>query len=144
MIKYALACEFDHAFEGWFGSSSDYDDQHARGLLECPLCGSKAVRKQVMAPSVAGTKAQRGLDQPSEAAREMMLQAAAEARQAVEDNFDYMGDAFAREARAIHEGKAEERGIYGEATGAEVRALIEDGVQIAPLPPKSKAKDELN
>lgn len=143
MIKYALSCEHDHAFEGWFGSSYDYDDQQARGILQCPVCGSGAVRKQIMSPAVAGTKGQRP-GPPPEAVREMVMQAVAKVRQTVEDNFDYVGDAFAKEARAIHDGQAEERGIYGEATGAEVRALIEDGVPVAPLPPKPKAKEELN
>ena len=143
MIKYALVCEHEHAFEGWFGASADYDDQHARGLLQCPVCGSAAVRKQIMAPAVAGTKAHRA-EVSSDKRREMAMHAAARIRREVETNFDYVGDAFAKEARAIHEGKSEERGIYGEASGAEVKALIEDGVPVAPLPPKPKAKDELN
>jgi hypothetical protein len=141
MIKYALVCEHDHDFEGWFAASTDYDDQHARGLLDCPTCGSKAVRKAIMAPAVAGTKAQHFAPAPSpEAMREMAMQV----RRQVEDNFDYVGENFAKEARAIHEGKAEERGIYGEATPAEVKALVEDGVPVAPLPPKPKGKGELN
>ena len=141
MIKYALLCEHEHDFEGWFAALADYDDQHARGLLECPTCGSKAVRKAIMSPAVAGTKAQHFAPAPSpEAMRDMALQV----RQQVEDNFDYVGDAFAKEARAIHEGKAEERGIYGEATPAEIKALVEDGVPVAALPPKPKGKDELN
>ena len=56
MIRYALTCEHDHAFEGWFGASDDFDDQQTRGLIDCPVCGSKAVRKQIMAPAVAGTR----------------------------------------------------------------------------------------
>jgi hypothetical protein len=143
VIKYALTCDHDHPFEGWFGSSADYDDQHMRGLLQCPLCGSAGVRKQIMAPAVAGTKA-RADAAPAETMHEMAMQAAAKVREAVEANFDYVGDAFAKEARAIHEGKSEERGIYGEATGAEVKALIEDGVPVAALPPKPKPKGELN
>ena len=144
MIKYALSCDHDHAFEGWFGSSSDYDDQAARGLLECPLCGSKAVRKQIMAPAVAGTKAQKAAPEPSAAMREMMMTAMGEVRRQVEENFDYVGDRFAKEARDIHDGKSEERGIYGEATPKEVKALIEDGVRIAPLPPAAPKKTEVN
>ena len=144
MIRYALLCEHGHDFEGWFGSSDDYEDQHARGLLECPVCGSMAVRKAIMAPSVSGTKAQGGAGQPGPEAREMMMQAAQEVRQHVEDNFDYVGDAFAREARAIHEGKSEDRGIYGEASGAEVRKLVDDGVPVAPLPPGPPKKREVN
>lgn len=143
MIRYALLCEHGHDFEGWFGASSDYEDQHARGLLECPVCGSKAVRKAIMAPAVAGTKAQR-VGEPPPQAQEMMMQAAQAVRQHVEDNFDYVGDAFASEARAIHDGKSEERGIYGEASGGEVRKLIEDGVPVAPLPPGPPKKREIN
>lgn len=144
MIKYALSCDHDHAFEGWFGSSSDYDDQAARGLLECPLCASKAVRKQIMAPAVAGTKAQKAAPEPTAAMREMMMTAMGEVRRQVEENFDYVGDRFAKEARDIHEGKSEERGIYGEASPKEVKALIEDGVKVAPLPPAAPKKTEVN
>lgn len=143
MIRYALVCEHDHDFEGWFGASGDYDDQQARGLLECPVCGSKAVRKAIMAPAVAGTRAQGGMQGPPDT-REMMMQAAQAVRKHVEDNFDYVGDAFAREARAIHEGRSEERGIYGEASGAEVKKLMDDGVPVAPLPPGPPKKTEVN
>jgi hypothetical protein len=144
MIKYALACDHDHAFEGWFGSSSDYDDQAARGLLECPLCASKAVRKQIMAPAVAGTKARTAAPEPNAQVREMMMTAMGEVRRQVEENFDYVGDRFAKEARDIHEGKSEDRGIYGEASPKEVKALIEDGVQVAPLPPAAPKKTDVN
>lgn len=144
MIKYALSCDHDHAFEGWFGSSSDYDDQAARGLLECPLCASKAVRKQIMAPAVAGTKAQKAAPEPSAQMREMMMTAMGEVRRRVEENFDYVGDRFAKEARDIHDGKSEDRGIYGEASPKEVKALIEDGVQVAPLPPAAPKKTDVN
>jgi hypothetical protein len=144
MIKYALSCDHDHAFEGWFGSSSDYDDQAARGLLECPLCASKTVRKQIMAPAVAGTKAQKAAPEPNAAVREMMMTAMGEVRRQVEENFDYVGDRFAKEARDIHDGKSEERGIYGEASPKEVKALVEDGVRIAPLPPAAPKKTDVN
>lgn len=144
MIKYALQCDGAHEFEGWFGSSTDYDDQAARGLVECPVCGSHAVSKQIMAPAVAGTKAQRAAPAPDPKMREMMMAAMGEVRRHVEDNFDYVGDAFAKEARAIHEGKSEERGIYGEASPTEVKALVEDGVRVAPLPPGPPKKTDVN
>ena len=153
MIKYALRCVFEHPFEGWFSASSDYDDQHARGLLECPLCGSRDIAKQIMAPAVRGTKAHRSsapdaapgaAPEPTPEARQMMMAAMGEVRRHVEENFDYVGDTFAREARDIHDGKSELRGIYGEATPAEVRGLLEDGVSVAPLPPKPIARDKLN
>lgn len=144
MIKYALQCDAAHEFEGWFGSSADYDDQAARGLVECPLCGSRGVSKQIMAPAVAGTKAQRSAPAVDPKMREMMMTAMGEVRRHVEDNFDYVGDAFAKEARAIHEGKSEERGIYGEASPTEVKALVEDGVRVAPLPPPAPKKTDVN
>ncbi len=142
MIRYALACEAGHLFEGWFGSSADYDDQAGRGLLECPVCGAKDVRKQIMAPAVVGAK-KRQLSAPDPKMRAMMMEAVGKVRRHVEDNFDYVGDAFAKEARAIHDGKSEDRGIYGEASPKEVKALVEDGVRIAPLP-KLPEDGELN
>ena len=145
MIRYALACDQDHRFEGWFSRSSDFDDQAGRGLVECPVCGSSAVKKQIMAPAVAGAK-KRGdaLPDVAGAKHAMMMEAMARVRAHVTDTFDYVGDTFAREARAIHEGKSEERGIYGEATVAEVKGLVEDGVPVAPLPPEPAKKTDVN
>lgn len=143
MIRYALACAAGHEFEGWFSGSADYDDQQTRGLVECPVCGSRQVGKQIMAPAVAGTKRTRS-EPPAAKAREMMMAAMAEVRRKVEAEFDYVGDAFAREARDIHEGRSEERAIYGEATPAEVKDLVADGVPVAPLPPAPPKKTELN
>ena len=147
MIRYARACEHEHPFEAWFGASTDFDDQAARGLVECPYCASREVRKQIMAPAVAGTRRRGGADLPVPAqAQAMMMEAMGRVRKHVQDNFDYVGDRFAREARDIHEGKSEERGIFGEATPTEVRALKEDGVPVAPLPPAAtpKPKEQLN
>jgi hypothetical protein len=143
MIRYALHCDLAHEFEAWFASSSDYDDQSARGLVQCPACGSSAVSKQIMAPAVTGTKKSAA---PELAAKmqTMMMQAAREVRSHVEQNFEYVGDAFAREARDIHEGRSERREIYGEATPAEVKKLRDDGVPCAPLPPAPPEPDKLN
>ena len=143
MIRYALLCEHEHDFEGWFGASADFDDQQARGLIACPICTSKAVRKAIMAPAVAGTK-RRDQDQTPAQTQAMMMEAMGRVRRHVEETFDDVGDAFATEARAIHEGRSEDRGIYGQATAAEVRDLVEDGVPIAPLPPEPLKKTELN
>jgi len=143
MIRYALLCEQDHDFEGWFGASADFDDQQARGLIQCPVCASSAVRKAIMAPAVAGTK-KRGAPPVAAQTQAMMMEAMGRIRAHVEENFDDMGDAFATEARAIHEGRSEDRGIYGQATSAEVRELVEEGVPIAPLPPEPPKKTELN
>ena len=144
MIRYALACDHDHEFEGWFGSSADYDDQLAKGQLACPVCASRAVRKQIMAPAVAGTKKRGDVAVEGQPTRAMMMEAMGRVRAHVEETFDYMGDRFADEARAIHEGRSEERGIYGEATPKEVRALVEDGVPVAPLPGTPLKKTEVN
>lgn len=147
MIKYALVCSEGHAFEGWFSASADYDDQKGRGLLECPMCGAREVGKQIMSPAVAGTKKRSSVDgsrgdgPPDGPTREVMMEVMGKVRAHVEENFDYMGDSFASEARAIHEGRSEERGIYGEATAKEVRDLAADGVPVAALPPK---KSEVN
>jgi hypothetical protein len=142
MIRYALACAHGHGFEGWFGSSADFDDQQAGGQLECPLCASKSVGKQIMAPAVAGAKK---TAQDEAAGKSLvMMEAMGRLRRHVESHFDDVGDGFATEARAIHEGRAEDRGIYGQASAKEVRDLLEDGVTVAPLPPKPPEPSELN
>ncbi|MGV8929509.1 MAG: DUF1178 family protein [Brevundimonas sp.] len=143
MILYALRCDADHDFEAWFSASADYDDQVARGLVECPQCGSHAVTKQIMSPAVSGTRRTVfGSDQAK--MQTLMMKAARDVRSHVEANFDYVGDAFAREARDIHEGRTEKREIYGEATPGEVRKLRDDGVPCAALPPVPPATDRLN
>ena len=142
MIRYALACGAGHDFEGWFGGSDDFDAQSARGLVSCPACGSPEVRKQIMAPAVVTSKGK--AETTPGPSREMMMEMANQVRRHVEDNFDNVGDAFAREARAIHEGRSEERGIYGEATPEEARALVEDGVPVAPLPQVPPDRQDLN
>ena len=147
MIRYALACDQAHEFEGWFARSADFDAQAADGRVECPFCGSRAVRKQIMAPALAGTRKRgdpTGASMPEGGRQQMMMAAMAHVRRHVEENFDYVGDTFAREARAIHEGKSEDRGIYGEATSAEVKSLVEDGVPVAALPPEPAKKSDLN
>ena len=144
MIRYALICDHDHGFEGWFGASADYDAQVEGGLVECPVCGSRQVRKQIMAPAVAGAKKADAAPELQAKMRTMMMEAAREVRAHVEQNFDYVGDAFAREARDIHEGRAEKREIFGEATPAEVKKLKDDGVPCAPLPAAPPDPAKLN
>lgn len=143
MIRYALACAAGHEFEGWFSASGDFDTQRERGLLACPVCDTRDVAKQIMAPAVAG----RGREEPAiadPAKRAVMMEMMGQLRRHVETHFDYVGDSFAKEARAIHDGESEPRGIYGEASPAEVKALAADGVPIAPLPPEPPKKTELN
>jgi hypothetical protein len=143
MIRYALACEAGHEFEGWFSGSDDYDVQAASGLLTCPVCDTREVRKQIMAPAVSGTSRQAAPANP-QAMRAMMAEVMTKVRAHVETHFDYVGDRFATEARAIHQGESQERGIYGQASPAEVKALVADGVPVAPLPPGPPKKSEIN
>jgi hypothetical protein len=126
VIRYALTCSNEDSFEGWFASSADYDDQAARGLIECPVCGAKDVRKAPMAPAVARSR---------ENAPPTPAAIAARVRAHIRENFDYVGEGFAQEARAIHEGDAPDRPIWGEATPDEARAMSEEGLPVAPLPP---------
>lgn len=121
MIKYALVCENEDEFEGWFDSSAAYDEQEAKGLVSCPICNSVKVRKAPMAPAVARN-------------RESAAEIAAKVRAHIRDTFDYVGDSFADEARAIHEGDAPDRPIWGEATPDEAKAMAEEGLPVAPLP----------
>lgn len=142
MIKYRLICESDHEFEGWFRDSADYDVQSEDGFIECPSCGTGSVRKAVMAPAVARTDGG-GRSERLAAVHDDLARAVARARDYVEKNFDYVGEKFPEEARKIHYGETDERPIYGEATGKEVKALIEEGVQVAPLPgPRTRPDKE--
>lgn len=146
MIVFDLKCSEDHQFEAWFRSSSAYEDQKAAGLVECPHCGSNDVKKAPMAPNVAAkgnTKVDPAPAAPvaAKSADPKTTELAAQAqelfsklRNHVEDTCDYVGDKFAEEARKIHYGESEERGIYGESTVEETKALLDEGVEIMPLP----------
>jgi hypothetical protein len=141
MIKYALACEQAHEFESWFPSSEAFEAQRERGLVTCPFCNSAKVEKQIMAPSVARTdKAPAAPAQgPQPVAvlseRERELRAALRAlREHVMKNAEDVGKGFVEEARKIHYGETEERSIYGEADLEEARALLEEGIDVLPLP----------
>lgn len=127
MIKYALKCEVDHGFEAWFPSSDGFDDQVRQGLVQCPMCGSSAVSKAIMAPMVRTSKE---IPSPHQVMAEMLYKV----RKHVESTHDYVGSGFAAEARDMHEGLTPERPIYGEATPDEVKALVDDGVPVAALP----------
>ena len=142
MIHYSLRCEpAGHGFDGWFRSGADFEAQAARGLLECPVCGAKHVSKALMRPAVSTSE--RALSRPVESAAaagvpsevaEAMARLRELARE-VRAKADYVGQDFAEEARRIHYGEAEERQIYGEASGGDVRALMEEGITAIPLPP---------
>lgn len=137
MIRYSLTCTKDHGFDSWFQSASAYASLRAAGHVVCPVCGDKAIDKALMAPNVrparhagAGAHAKSALTQPQNA----MESAFAEMRKQVEDNSEYVGLNFVTEARRMHEGTIDERAIYGEAKADEARALIDEGVPVAPLP----------
>ncbi|MCC5980383.1 MAG: DUF1178 family protein [Oceanicaulis sp.] len=130
MIRYALQCDEGHSFEAWFSSSEDYESQEARGLVECPTCGSVAVTRAVMAPAVRTSKGR----EMSTNAEPDFEEVARKVRAHIRNNYDYVGPDFASEARAIHEGAKPERLIYGETTPEERTRLAEEGVPCAPLP----------
>lgn len=129
MIRFDLICDQGHAFDSWFASSAAYDRLAASGHIACPDCGSTMVQKALMAPAVA-TRTVAALTAP----RDARDRALAELRRRIEENSDYVGLSFAAEARAMHEGRAPERAIHGEASLDEARKLLEDGVPVAPLP----------
>lgn len=130
MIRYALSCKADHRFESWFASAAAFESLRDGGRLACPDCGSTEIAKALMAPAVATREDRPDLTSP----RRDIEAALAEMRRKIEATSDYVGMNFAAEARAIHEGEAPERSIYGEARPEEARALLEDGIPVAPLP----------
>jgi len=132
MIVYNLRCKNCHEFEGWFKDSSAFDAQATSGKLICPMCNSKKVEKAIMAPAVSGTK-KTTVSAPEEMRK--MRQFMTGLRKHVLENAENVGPNFAEEARKIHYGEIEERPIYGETTVKEAIELVEEGVDVAPLPP---------
>jgi hypothetical protein len=135
MIRYQLVCSKDHDFEGWFRDSAAYDAQAKKGLLVCPTCNSKKIMKAPMAPAVSKKGELAEAVSKARAMREWVTNV----RKEVEKNAEYVGEKFPDEARAIHHGDAKERQIYGEATLADARDLIEEGIPVAPLPSLPRA-----
>ena len=148
MIVFDLACSnAGHVFEIWFGSSADYEDQKVRGLVSCPYCGSTEVNKAVMAPNVAAKSNSRNapavIEQstpvpaaanvPTPAQFKEMVSKLAEVQAKMLEKSDYVGSNFAEEARSMHLGEQESRPIHGQTSAEEARALIEEGVPVAPL-----------
>ena len=171
MISFNLTCDLGHIFEGWFSSSSDYDDQQERGLVSCPYCQSGSVKKALMTPNVTAKSNQKAtstkmldnaqphqetaptnpaasaknnsiqsnqmMAQISPEMQEKMGEALAEMRkfqQSVETHCDDVGEGFATEARKIHYGEAEPRGIYGRTTDTEAEELVDEGIEITKMP----------
>ncbi|MBB4658792.1 DUF1178 family protein [Parvularcula dongshanensis] len=144
MIKYALKCDDAHRFEGWFSNSADYDAQAQKGLLACPVCGSSEVGKALMAPYVATSRrSEAAAEERLSVVRQAINESARKARDYVHKNFEGVGKRFPEEARKIHYGEAKDRPIYGEATPDEAKALVEEGVTIAPLPQPEPTPDEV-
>ena len=129
MIRFALHCAQGHRFDSWFASGAEYDRLSGAGLLACAVCGGGGVEKELMAPQVRAS-----VNSPLSGPASPAEQALAELRRRIEANSENVGRDFAREARRIHEGEAPARPIIGEARPAEARALVEEGVPIAPLP----------
>ncbi len=136
MIRFALKCENDHRFESWFQSGSAFDALSDRDLVVCPDCGSTAVTKDLMAPKVrVSDEAPEPADRPvANAPDPELVEAIQKLRTHVEENSEYVGQSFAKEARAMHEGDTPHRAIYGEVAAKDAKDLIEDGVPAVPLP----------
>jgi len=149
MIRYNLRCERGHAFESWFQSSQAYESQEKRKLVNCPACGSAKVERAIMAPQIVSRKSRdRAVPAPAVAAetatpastplmmaqeRELRVKLR-ELRDHIVKNADNVGERFPNEARKMHYGDIEHRPIYGEASPEEARSLIDEGVEVSPLP----------
>jgi len=131
VIVYNLRCKSSHEFEGWFKDSAAFEAQAKSGKLSCPFCDTRKIEKAIMAPAVSGAKKQAITADESRKMRHFMTGL----RKYVQENAEYVGPKFAEEARKIHYGEVEDRHIYGEATLTEAKELVEEGVDVAPLPP---------
>lgn len=159
MIRYALKCREGHVFDSWFQSATAYDALARSGHLSCAVCGMPEVEKTLMTPRVAPkgraedtpkvdskeAPQDKGKTPAQSSGRDVAVndpkaEAIAEMRRNVEENATYVGGDFAKKAREMHEGTSPEASIYGEASGAEARKLIEEGVPVIPLPFKPKQK----
>ena len=134
MIRYRLTCPNDHDFESWFQSAAAFDSLCDAGRVTCPDCGSKNVFKALMAPPLGRAQTVDTQHPLTNSAQTDKAAALADFRRQVENNSEYVGVNFAAEARAIHDGDAPGRSIYGEAKPAEAIRLLQEGVPIAPLP----------
>lgn len=139
MIKYQLVCDFGHEFEAWFRCSNSFDVQQASHQIECPHCGSLDVSKSVMSPKVARSRnmektAFAAWPPQTEATEAEITEVLRRFRAEVEARADYVGKDFAQEARDMHFDEKPKRNIWGEATAKDVRDLIEDEIEFAPLP----------
>lgn len=172
MIRYALTCDLEHDFEGWFRNSDDFEAQNAKGLIACPMCGSSDIQKKLMAPAVSTSRAKQALAEshaagnpqtmpdmagdvsmpeaggagaetdtvqqtallPQDVRQKEVVEALRTLRKRMVEVSDYVGKDFPEEARRMHYGETEERNIYGESSLDEAKALLEEGIDILPLP----------
>ena len=153
MIRYSLHCDKGHSFESWFQSSSAYDSQVKRKLVTCPACGSDRIEKAIMAPRIVSKKGRESAapspaasspaptEAPANESTSLMMAQERELRAKIKElrdhivkNADNVGERFPNEARAMHYGDKEHRPIFGEASPEEARALIDEGVEVSPLP----------
>jgi len=145
MILYQLKCGGGHEFEAWFKDGATYDVQVTTGDVSCPYCSDTHVSKAIMAPNISPSRsrppaviAENEAESRALEVAEKILEAVDSLREEIETNFDNVGDKFAEEARKIHYGEAEERGIFGEATTEEAVELDEEGVEVYRLPPRPR------
>jgi hypothetical protein len=135
MISFRLSCEKDHLFDAWFRNSDDFEKQAERGLVECPHCGSHNVSKALMAPAVSTSGEKEGMSLVRGDEQKKVMAKLAELARTVRENAEDVGTRFAEEARKIHYGETDPRGIYGKATADEAKNLAKEGVDFFPLPP---------
>ncbi len=133
MIVFDLKCGGGHVFEAWFGSSGDYESQRERALIACPMCGDARIEKAVMAPNVAAKGNRRRAPAEAKPDPKAMIAALAQAQAKLLEGSSYVGMAFADKARAMHLGDEPQAPIHGQASVADARALIDEGVAVAPL-----------
>lgn len=141
MIRYQLVCDQGHGFEGWFRDSAAFDDQAGRRLLTCAACGSTAITKALMAPQVVSSREKRAKPRPQPQPQRHashvppeMLEMMRKLRDHIRESSENVGDRFPEEARRIHYDESEARSIHGEASLEEAKALLEEGIEIHPLP----------
>ncbi len=134
MIKFSLHCGSGHDFEGWFRDNGDFDAQSKRGFVECPVCGSGKVAKALMAPAVYTARKRESVALALSADQKRIMGELKALGEKMRAGAEDVGERFAEEARKIHFGETEARGIYGRATAEEAASLHEDGVEFLPLP----------
>lgn len=140
MIRYDLICEHGHEFDGWFRDSEAFETQAKRGEISCSHCDSDVISKQLMTPGIPAKSnrkaaaSQKMLAGAVDPRTQKLMQMMREMRKNIEENAEYVGDRFADEARKIHYEETEKRGIYGEAKPEDAQALIEEGIEVHPLP----------